>query len=79
MMAALIDSRVAPLLKAAGITALRTPGGSYADVYDWENNSGIDGAYVNSSDSFLNLMNTDVIPAGASAIVTVNYGSNPGQ
>ena len=73
----LIDSRVAPLLKAAGITALRTPGGSYADVYDWENNSGIDGAYVNSSDSFLNLMNTDVTPAGANAIVTVNYGSNP--
>jgi len=73
----LIDSRVAPMLKTAGITAVRTPGGSYADVYDWENNSGIDGATVVPSDSFLNLMNTDVIPAGANAIVTVNYGSNP--
>ncbi|MGB7769685.1 MAG: putative Ig domain-containing protein [Verrucomicrobiia bacterium] len=73
----LLDPQVAPMLSAVGITAIRTPGGSYADVYDWENNSGIDGAYVNSADSFNNLMNYDVIPAGAKAIVTVNYGSNP--
>lgn len=73
----LITAGVAPMLKAAGITAVRTPGGSYADVYDWEDNGGIDGAYVNSSDSFDNLMNTDVIPAGAGAIITINYGSNP--
>jgi hypothetical protein len=73
----LISSSVATMLKAAGISAVRSPGGSYADVYDWQNNSGIDGAYVNSSDSFLNLMETDVLPAGANAVVTVNYGSNP--
>jgi hypothetical protein len=73
----LINSSVATQLKAAGIGAIRFPGGSYADVYCWTNNSGIDGAYVNSSDSFDNFMNTDVNPAGAQAIVTVNYGSNP--
>jgi hypothetical protein len=73
----LIDSRVAPLLKAAGVGAVRYPGGSYADVYCWTNNTGIDGAYVISSDGFDNFMNTDVNPAGAQAIVTVNYGSNP--
>jgi hypothetical protein len=73
----LIDSAIAPKLLAAGIKALRTPGGSYADVYDWQNNTGIDGAYVNSSDSFLNFMNTDVLPVSGQAIVTVNYGSNP--
>lgn len=73
----LIEASVVPMLKAAGITALRTPGGSYGDVYDWEDNGGIDGAYVNSNDTFDNWMNTDVIPAGAQAIVTVNYGSNP--
>ena len=73
----LISSAVAPELKAAGISAVRTPGGSYGDVYDWENNTGIDGAYVNSSDSFDNLMDTVVNPAGAQTIVTVNYGSNP--
>ena len=73
----LIDSRVAPLLKAAGIGAVRYPGGSYADVYCWSNNTGIDGAYVISSDGFDNFMNTDVNPAGAQAIITVNYGSDP--
>jgi hypothetical protein len=73
----LIDSRIAPLLSAAGITALRTPGGSYGDVYDWQNNAGIDGAYVVANDTFLNLMTTDVLPASANALVTVNYGSNP--
>jgi hypothetical protein len=73
----LISSSVATLLKAAGISAVRTPGGSYADLYDWQNNTGVDGAYINSSDTFLNLMDTDVLPAGANAIVTVNYGSNP--
>ena len=73
----LIDSRVAPLLKAAGIGAVRYPGGSYADVYCWSNNTGIDGAYVISSDGFDNFMNTNVNPAGAQAIITVNYGSDP--
>ncbi|MGD1089747.1 MAG: hypothetical protein ABR955_13655 [Verrucomicrobiota bacterium] len=68
---------IAPMLKAAGITAVRFPGGSYGDVYSWSNNAGIDGAYVNSSDSFSNWMNDIVMPAGAQAIVTANYGSNP--
>ncbi len=73
----LIDTRVAPLLNAAGIGAVRYPGGSYSDVYCWTNNTGIDGAYIISSDGFDNFMNTVVSPAGAQAIVTVNYGSNP--
>lgn len=73
----LISPSIAPLLKAAGITTVRYPGGSYADVYCWTNNTGIDGAYVNASDSFINFMNTVVNPAGAQAMVTVNYGSNP--
>ena len=68
---------IATQLKAAGIGAVRFPGGSFSDVYNWQNNSGIDGAYVNSNDSFDNVMNDIVNPAGAQAIVTVNYGSNP--
>ncbi len=72
----LINSGIAPLLKAAGITALRYPGGSYADIFNWQTTT-VNGGYVNSSDSFDNFMNTDVNPAGAQAIVTVNYGSNP--
>jgi hypothetical protein len=73
----LIDSRVAPFLKPAGIGAVRYPGGSYSDVYCWTNNTGMDGAYIVSNDGFDNFMNTVVNPAGAQAIVTVNYGSNP--
>jgi hypothetical protein len=73
----LINSRVAPMLKAAGITGVRMPGGSMSDQYNWQNNTGIGGQYVNSNDTFDNVMNTDVIPAGAQALVTVNYGSNP--
>ena len=68
---------IATQLNAAGIGAVRYPGGSYADVYSWSNNSGIDGAYVNSNDGFDNFMNDIVNPAGAQAIITVNYGSNP--
>ncbi len=68
---------IATQLNAAGISAVRYPGGSFSDVYCWTNNTGIDGAYVNASDSFSNLMNDIVNPAGAHAIITVNYGSNP--
>jgi len=73
----LVVSSIAPLLKAAGITGVRYPGGSYADVFNWANTTGIDGAYVNGSDSFISWMNTVVNPAGAQAVITVNYGSNP--
>jgi hypothetical protein len=73
----LINSTIAPLLKAAGITALRFPGGSYSDIFNWQTTTCNDGGYVNSADSFDNFMNTDVNPAGAKAVVTVNYGSNP--
>ena len=72
----LINSSVAPLLKAAGITAVRMPGGSYSDCYDWENNSG-NGIYIDGNDTFDNMMNIDVLPTGAQGIVAVNYGSNP--
>ena len=30
------DAAIAPLLKAAGIDALRYPGGSYSDIYNWQ-------------------------------------------
>jgi len=74
----LIDSRVAPLLSAAGIGAVRYPGGSMADIFNWQTTTkNGSGSYVNSNDSFDNTMNTVVNPAGAQAIITVNYGSNP--
>jgi hypothetical protein len=73
----LINSSVATQLKAAGIGAVRYPGGSYADIFNWQTTTMNGGAYINTSDSFNNFMNTVVNPAGAQAIITVNYGSNP--
>jgi hypothetical protein len=73
----LIDARVAPLLKAAGISAVRYSGGSYADLFNWETTTVNDGAYINTEDSFANFMKIVVNPADAHAIITVNYGSNP--
>ena len=73
----LISSQIPPLLKAAGVTALRYPGGSYADIFNWQNSTVNDGGYINSADTFANFMNDLVNPTGAKAIITVNYGSNP--
>jgi hypothetical protein len=73
----LISSAIPPLLKAAGITALRFPGGSYGDIFNWETTTVNDGGYINTEDSFANFMNVLVTPSAAKAIITVNYGSNP--
>ena len=62
---------------AAGIKAVRYPGGSYADIFHWQTYSGC-GGYLASGDDFNSFINDLVIPAGATAIITVNYGSNPG-
>jgi Putative Ig domain len=61
---------------AAGIKAVRYPGGSYADIFHWQTYSGC-GGYLASGDDFNSFINDLVTPAGATAIITVNYGSNP--
>ncbi len=73
----LLDTNVPTLLKQAGVTMLRFPGGSTSDVYHWQTNTSTSGtgAYVNPNDTFDNFM-TVVKNTGATAIVTVNYGSN---
>jgi hypothetical protein len=65
-------------LKAAGVTALRFPGGSYSDAYHWKDNSRTAGTtlYINPNDTFDHFMEKDVLPSGAQAVITVNYGSN---
>lgn len=73
----LISGTVATRLNAAGIKAVRYPGGSYADIFNWQTSTVQPGAYMNPINSFDNFMNTVVNPAGAKAIITVNYGSNP--
>lgn len=65
-------------LKSAGVGLLRYPGGSYSDIYHWRNHAATPGQtiYINPNDTFDNFMTRNVLPAGAQAMITVNYGSN---
>ena len=73
----LLDFSVPGLLSAAGVGALRYPGGSTADGYDWQSNSIVpgQGGYANPSNTFDAFMGV-AQNAGATPIITVNYGSN---
>ncbi len=71
----LLDPDVPGLMRRAGITILRFPGGSTADVYHWQDNSITFGhGYVNPNtfDAFMGVAHQ----IGAQAFITVNYGSN---
>jgi hypothetical protein len=68
------DTAIAPLLKAAGIDAMRYPGGSYSDIYNWQNQTAVEGGYVAPNTGFSNFMTT-ANAAGAQPIITVNYGT----
>jgi hypothetical protein len=72
------EADLAEKLKAAGVTALRYPGGSYADCYHWKTHQQTGGTtiYINPNDTFDNFMTKDVQPSGVQAVITVNYGSN---
>lgn len=77
----LTNSGVAASLKSAGINAIRYPGGSYADIFNFI--SGSDqtlngGAYFAPGDTFNNFMGLLVTPEGGKPVITVNYGSNNG-
>ena len=72
------------LLRAAGVTSLRYPGGSYSDLYHWELHTGtwtpasgggnntIYIAPATNFGSFISFM----AATGANALITVNYGMN---
>ena len=68
------DAAIPPLLKAAGVDALRYPGGSYSDIYNWQTQTAVDGGYVAPDTSFSDFMST-ANSAGAAPIITVNYGT----
>lgn len=71
------DPVVHRLIEDDGIKILRYPGGSYADIYHWKTNSATKGVQANiqPQDNFLNFM-TLARRAGATPLITVNYGSN---
>lgn len=68
------DAAIAPLLKAAGVTALRYPGGSYSDIYNWQNQTAAAGGFVAPNTGFPSFMST-VNSAGAAPVITLNYGT----
>jgi hypothetical protein len=78
------DSTTPALLKAAGVTSLRYPGGSYSDLYHWESHSahaspaagqGSNVIYVADTANFGRFVSL-LQSAGANAFITVNYGMN---
>ena len=69
----LLDSQVPGLLRGAGISLVRLPGGSESDQYDWKTNTDVIGNYAEAVgfDQFMSVIRK----AGAQAMVTVNYGT----
>ena len=70
--------------QAAGIKAVRWPGGAWSDVYHWQTNSNCVAApyalnlgQPDSNDTFVNFVNDLAIPAGLDVTLTANYGTNP--
>ncbi|MBN1172063.1 MAG: cellulose binding domain-containing protein [Micromonosporaceae bacterium] len=74
----LADSQTATLMADAGITCLRYPGGSYADIYHWEDGTADDDGYVAPNTGFDAFMGV-AQAAGAQPIITVNYGSGTAE
>ena len=73
--ALLLDAPVPSLLKQAGITTLRFPGGSVTDVYHWQTHTASEGQYINPHNTFDAFMGV-VANTGAQALICVNYGTN---
>ena len=69
------DGATTTALENADVDALRYPGGSTSDAYDWQNNSTVSGqGYANPSNDFDDFMGI-ANKVGASPVITVNYGS----
>ena len=72
------SSTNAPMIQAAfgdaGIKAIRWPGGSWSDAYNWEDNTEC-GNYANSNDDFTDFVNNLVIPGGYDLALTADYGT----
>lgn len=66
------------LLRNAGISAVRYPGGSYGDGYHWQTHTVEGGGYVAPNTDFDGYVAT-VRAAGSQPIVIANYGSGTAQ
>ena len=68
---------VADLLGAAGVRMVRYPGGSYADIYHWQDNTA-PGGYVAPGTDFDTFM-ASVRRTGAQPMIIANYGTGTPQ
>jgi hypothetical protein len=68
------DTPIPGLLKAAGIDALRYPGGSYSDIYNWQTGTAVAGGYIAPNTGWSSFEAT-AKAAGAEPLITVNYGT----
>ena len=67
-------------LKSGGFNAIRYPGGSYADQFNFLSDSNQtlnDSLYFAKGDTFNNWIADLIQPSGAKGVITINYGSNP--
>jgi hypothetical protein len=60
--------------QTAGIKAMRWPGGSWSDAYNWETNTEC-GNFANTDDDFKDVVNKLVIPTGLDLALTADYGT----
>jgi hypothetical protein len=59
---------------SAGVKAVRWPGGSNSDLYNWETNTEC-GGYSTPNSSFTTYVNDFVIPSGVDLALTADYGT----
>ena len=70
---------VGATLKTGGFNAIRYPGGSYADIFNFisgSDNTLNAGGYFAAGDTFDNWIADLIKPSGAKGVITINYGSN---
>ncbi|HST82946.1 MAG TPA: cellulose binding domain-containing protein [Kineosporiaceae bacterium] len=71
------SDETADLLSGAGVKTMRYPGGSYADIYHWKDNTA-PGGYVAPDTDFDTFMGS-VRKVGAQPIIIANYGTGTAQ
>ena len=67
---------IVPAFAAAGIKAVRWPGGSESDNYHWKTNTVCNGGYSDVNATYDNFIDDLVIPAGVDVALTADYGTN---
>jgi hypothetical protein len=68
------ESAIQSGFHAAGIKAIRWPGGSWSDAYNWETNTEC-GSSASTDDDFTDVVKKLVIPAGLDLALTADYGT----